>query len=224
MNRVICISVAAVIFWGSAARANLVVNGGFETGDWTGWTATESVPDQEFTADNGGFTTIEVTPGYWSNTINGGTPWDTPYAGTYCAVFGGFSTYTNGSGTYTDPVGDTLTQTITTAAGVPYTLSFYVDDNNNYPALITASVNGNTILSLSWTDVGSKGWLQYSGNFVGTGSDTIQFAGWGPNSFTGLDNVDVEQAPVPEPVTMTSLFLALGGLGAWVRRRAKTQA
>jgi hypothetical protein len=34
----------------------------------------------------------------------------------------------------------------------------------------------------------------------------------------------VEQAPVPEPVTMTSLFLALGGLGAWVRRRAKTQA
>jgi hypothetical protein len=35
----------------------------------------------------------------------------------------------------------------------------------------------------------------------------------------------VALAPVPEPITMTSLFLALGGLGAWVRRRmARPQA
>jgi hypothetical protein len=31
-------------------------------------------------------------------------------------------------------------------------------------------------------------------------------------------------APVPEPITMTSLLLALGGLGAWVRRRARQEA
>jgi hypothetical protein len=32
-------AVAALMLWGGAARADYVVNGGFETGDFTGWTA-----------------------------------------------------------------------------------------------------------------------------------------------------------------------------------------
>jgi hypothetical protein len=39
------------------------------------------------------------------------------------------------------------------------------------------------------------------------------------------ESTDLPGSPVPEPMTMASVFMALGGLGAWVRRRmAKPQA
>jgi hypothetical protein len=47
--------------------------------------------------------------------------------------------------------------------------------------------------------------------------------GDGTNDFVATISADAS-APVPEPITMTSLFLALGGLGGWIRRRAKVQA
>src|SRR3954468_5260948 len=65
---------ASVAFSGTA-RADLIVNGGFETGDFTGWTAT---------SNNVGELTV------WTVASNGGWFSDaTPLAGTYSA-FNGF--------------------------------------------------------------------------------------------------------------------------------------
>jgi hypothetical protein len=43
----------------------------------------------------------------------------------------------------------------------------------------------------------------------------------GPAYSVRWDNISASSAPVPEPVTMVSAFLAIGGLGGYIRKRMK---
>ena len=74
------------------------------------------------------------------------------------------------------------------------------------------------------------GWFAGTGPFIidqTNLADTIGGQTISPYSQWNVGGVNMIRAAgeaVPEPITMTSLFLALGGLGTWVRRRAKAQA
>ncbi len=80
----------ALGFGGSAAKADLLVNGGFETGDFTGWTVSGDATSVE-TAGYDGFT---------------------PHSGTYFAALGDTSS-TFPYGTLSQTVADTAGQTLT---------------------------------------------------------------------------------------------------------------
>jgi hypothetical protein len=89
------------------------------------------------------------------------------------------------------------------------------DGSNGYSWFATNLGSLNDNLSNACTSDNGAGnddtWVQQYG-----------WAGYGNNPF--LLNA-VAEAPVPEPITMTSVFLGLVGLGGWVRRRmARPQA
>ncbi|MES2391130.1 MAG: hypothetical protein V4555_05790, partial [Acidobacteriota bacterium] len=75
---------------GSARADELLVNGGFETGDFTGWTV----------ANNDSFTTVTAADGIF-----------VPTGGTYFAEFGTQGSDATVSQTFTDTVGEYLTLT-----------------------------------------------------------------------------------------------------------------
>jgi hypothetical protein len=102
----------------------------------------------------------------------------------------------------------------------PNTMDFSVDlphdGSNGYSWFATNLGSLNDNLSNACTSDDGAGndqtWVQQYGQY-----------GYGNNPF--LLNAVAEAAPVPEPVTMATVFMALGGLGTWVRRRvAKPQA
>ena len=196
----VLISIAAVMLFGSVASANLVINGGFETGDSTGWTVTYSQASLDFINGPGGIPTVQVQNGNW-------VP---PYEGSWSVVFGG-------------PDFDTISQSIATAPGTTYKLSFWVNDEGNTPATLIAKWNDAPVTTLDWGNTTST-WTQYNANVVGTGSDTLAFSAYGFNWWTSLDSVSLNAAPMPEPVTMTLVGMGIAGLGSYLRRRARAKA
>jgi len=75
------------------------------------------------------------------------------------------------------------------------------------------------------------GWTQYTVTLSGLGGPTSGRFGFRyfvtntdvNGNYLGLDTVNVEAAPVPEPTTLTLLGLGLAGIAAQRRRRAATQ-
>jgi choice-of-anchor C domain-containing protein len=122
-------------------------------------------------------------------------------------------------------------QTFDTAPGAAYVVTFDMAGNPGGPPTIkgmrvTASGNASAdyAFDTSGASFGSMGWTSMSYAFTAdlSGSTTLSFQSlspsgnaWGP----ALDNVSV--AAVPEPVTMFSAFLAISGLGAYLRRRTR---
>jgi PEP-CTERM motif len=169
----------------SASHADLITNGGFETGDFTGWTTNPvSFPMYIVTAP-----------------IN---------SGSFAAQIAGFSY---------GP--DTLSQSITTAAGQSYNLSFWRFQSAGEP-VVTLEVdwNGASIFSESTSTITFNVYQQFSATVVGTGSDTLTFTSANDPGFTYLDDVSLNiSTAVPEPETYAMLLAGLGFLGFMARRR-----
>ena len=183
----LAVSVASTPSW-----ANLVANGGFETGDFSSWTANTST----------------------------GAPWHVAsgpaFAGTYFASDGCVGAQCI-SGTAAQQ--SSLAQTLATTAGNTYTLTFeFNTGGNGAPNEFDVLWDGTSVLDLgpggTLGVVGSSGvYTMYTvSGLVGTGSDTLTFLGRQDPGYDQLDNVDVElsgtSSVTPEPAT----WLLMGGL------------
>lgn len=219
-------AVLAVLSETSAQAVELLNNGGFETGNFAGWTTTT----------NG---VSELTP--WQ-VVGPGHGWfanSHPLAGQYDALNG----FDGGAGLvynlYQDVTIPSLNQAILTAndrieynsLGIPSTLDRVFEIN-------VKDTSGNvlqTLYSLSVTINGAGmtdlGWVSHTFDLSSYAGSTVRidFREFIPETFTGpanieFDNLSLQATPsntVPEPATLI-IWSLLGGLAitaGWRRRR-----
>ena len=133
-----------------AATPNLVVNGGFESGNFSGWTL----------SGNSGGNQIYIAPTVFPGEV---------HTGSYSAGLGSMNR--------TDGI---LTQSIATTAGQHYTLSFWIESDNNGSTPINhfaAEWNGQTLMAM--TDAPNSGYQLYTFDVVGiNGNSVLEFDGY----------------------------------------------
>lgn len=184
-----------------AVAGNLIVNCGFEWGNFNRWTV--SNPDTTPPGQNDGDTLVE--PNSFQMGAN---------SGDFFAALGNADN---------DPT--TVSQTFSDIVGTNLTFSFYYAYDGN-PHSFTAEWNGSSVFSISSsTATAPQGYTLYSFDVTGSGSDTISFLEKNVLGFDALDDVvvtDPPPPPVPEP---SSLAVAAAALGAvmLVRRLRSTK-
>lgn len=161
------------VFTLTVNSAELVQNGGFETGDYTAWTVSND--DGYDYVDNGSATGLS------------------PHSGSYFAAFGNF--------TADGPC--TISQILPTIPGTSYLLSFWWEatsfsGNPVVPNEFEAAWNGTTLLNQVNAPLSS--WTNQRFILTATNSSTtLLFGGADDNSFIALDDISV--VPVPPAVS-----------------------
>jgi hypothetical protein len=181
---------------GSVA-GNLVLNCGFESGDFTSWTLTGN-----------------DVPGELNNLygVEGSDPFaGDPNSGTSQAFFSDLPANAT-----------TLSQTLATVVGQTYIVTFYLAEATEGPGTLSddalVKFGASTVENLS--NLSDQGYTKYTADIVATsGSTTLSFVMGNETGEFLVDDVSVAAA-TPEPATIP----VIGGLllvGAYfVRRRA----
>jgi hypothetical protein len=173
------------------AAADLITNGGFETGDFTGWTE----------------------GGHWMDT------YVEPNSYVYGAHTGNYYVFFGAVG-----ADATISQTVTTALGENYTLSFWLAGNGSGYSDLNLYWDSSLIATIG-SPIPSQPYMQYTYTVQGTGSDTLTFGLRNDPSYDALDDVSLTPASpaVPEPSGLIALA-GLGGVGlsglVWRRRKS----
>lgn len=162
---------------------DLVQNGGFETGDFTGWTISD--PSQNLVTNT---TYIFAPPNF------------PVHSGDYYALLG-----EGGSLAY-------LTQTIPTTPGQVYQISFWLNCDTETPNEFLFNWNGQTLFDGALTSDDFDGtnftpnvWSNFQFTATATASSTvIEFGARNDSSYFGLDDVSVQPFVVP-PLTFQSI-------------------
>ncbi len=232
--RIAAIAALSMTALGAHASANLLTNGNFETGNYTGWsvnTQSGSNGSLQVVANNGGNSPISGFA-YASN-ANGGN-W--------------FSiTDQSGPGSYS------LTQSFTLATASTVTISFDlfannqsgVDINNGRDYTAGGDQNAEVDLLLGGANAFTNASADIVSTLYGPGSNTVgnpspwssfsstlalaagtyqlRFAETDNQSFfqEGVDNVSVTTAAVPEPGSMALMLAGLGAVATIARRKQR---
>ncbi len=167
-------------------------NGGFEAGDFTGWTQ----------GGNQDFTTV----------VSGVSP-----NGEYLGPQGGsFYTYAGPA----DADG-TLTQTFSDNAGDKLTVSGWVIGTGDAGPSHVDFLFNNLVIGSTGDPVLNQPWTQYSFSVIATGSDIFSISFRDDPSFLGLDSFSVSNiSAVPEASTWAMIILGFVGIGFLSRRKA----
>ena len=172
----------------SANPTNVVVNCGFETGTFAGWTLTGNDVPSELNNLYG---------------VEGADPIDgiTPHSGSYQAFIADLSSNAT-----------KLSQTVNTQAGYAYVISFDLANDTQgtiaYPNTISVMFDGVSLYSM--TNVPVEGYTQYSfsGSAVAATTGLSITLGNSLGEFL-LDDVSVSIVPIPEPATWPLAAAAL---------------
>jgi hypothetical protein len=196
----LALTAAAVLSFAHTAKANLVTNGGFETGDFTGWN-------------------VGGSPGFVGGTTDG----IAPHSGSFQAIVG-----PAGPGIVDADVA--LFQFITTVPGQSYTLSFWLANSISIggpPPRDSAIVSwlgfgGKNPLFLS--NVSAFGYTHYAFNLTADSTSTaLQFelqisSQFRPTGHWFLDDISLTPTTVPDAGSTFSL-LGCASLGLAALRR-----
>jgi len=163
----LCVALLGLVTPSTMRADNLVANGGFETGNFNGWTIVS------YGADSFGVGTLNAP--------------DSPNSGTYYAFFG--------SDVPSNP--SIISQTMTTSPGLGYTLNFWVANGVTAPGQsdFQALWDGGLLADVSGAS--AFGYTDYTFDVTGTGSDTLTFEGYQQLGYYDLDDVSVDQTPEP---------------------------
>jgi hypothetical protein len=175
-----------------AARADYIVNGGFETGDFTGWTLTfdPSVTDTATFVTSAGF----------------GFP-GAPHSGSFYAALGAVGGDAHLSQTFTDPVGQ------------PLVISYWRSSDGATPNDFSVDFNGTQLIAE--TDIPQQDYTEFTFDVTATGDDTLTINARNDPNYLSLDDVSVDNAgaAVPEPASLGLFSAGLALFGLRRRRR-----
>jgi hypothetical protein len=210
----------------SAQAENILVNPGFETGDFSGWTL--------------GGNSIASGVGVDGTPIPGTDPPFTPaFIKVRSGTFAGYSLVRcSGSPNCSPRELITLTQVVPVVANTTYSVGFFLgnhsestfgsDTGNNDTQIF---VDGVGLLQVGQRNIGGFNGAAdviepFSSSFFSVDRTnvtvTFQIIGSGTaRAGASFDDFYVTAAPVPEPATMLLLSTGLAGLGAVVGRRRK---
>jgi hypothetical protein len=212
MNKLLKFTGAAligVLLQSGASQANVLLNGGFESGNFTNWTVNlgTSYP-QVVIAYN--------QPGDYPTGAFGEPIPTAPNGGTYGAYF------------VSDTATQSISQSISLTQGQNYEVSFEIYSPNNgrnnpFDATLQSNVDG--VLSPLFTaKTLASGWTLYSAIFAASAGPytfSLNFHGQGiPAADFVVDNASV--AAVPEASTWAMMILGFVGVGFLAYRRRET--
>lgn len=183
-----------------ADNANLVVNGGFETGDFSGWTESGDLSPCLFVGTYGGAGTDGSC--YPTTAID-------PHSGGFAAYLGN-----NDADAF-------LSQVITTnTPGGTYNVTFWLASQSAVPPTDFYVYWGSRVLTYM-SGLPEFGWTEYtfSGLSAAGPTTTLTFGFRDDATYLALDDISVVDPVVPEPSALIPAGVMLLLLALWQLRR-----